>query len=75
MTVDIELGPGHLPAVLIGPQLPLLLLSISFMPEVETVDWLPVAVFVPENYQNLGSVGLLPIKTNQNIPKIVPSPF
>ena len=59
MTVDIQLGPGHLPALLTGPQLPLLLLSISFMPEVETVDWLAVAVFVPENYENLRSVGVL----------------
>ena len=59
MAVNIQLGPGHLPAVLVGPQLPLLLPSISFMPEVKTVDWLPVAVFVPENYQNLRSVGMV----------------
>ena len=77
VTVDIELGPGHLPPVLTGPEFPLLLPSTSAMPQVETVDWLPVAVFVPENYQNLGSVGMLSytIKTNQNSPKIVPSPF
>ena len=61
VTVDIELGPGHLPPVLTGPEFPLLLPlpSTSAMPQVETVDWLPVAVFVPENYQNLGSVSML----------------
>ena len=53
VAVHVELGPGHLPPVLPGPQLPRLLPGLPLLPEVEAVDWLPVAVFVPENYQNL----------------------